>query len=86
MASFSGTRAPTSRKYVVEQGSPPSNLSKTFQTFWSHTSILLLEKQPEKLNFQSFLPVRNPLVASFHETRTPVSRKYVFEQRLPTPN
>ena len=30
------------------------NWSKTFQKFWSHSSVLSLEKQPANLNFQSF--------------------------------
>ena len=54
MASFTETRAPTSRKYVVEQGLPTPSRLKTFQTFWSISSVFLLEKQPEKLNFQFF--------------------------------
>ena len=40
------------------------NLSKTFQTFLSHSSVFASEKQPEKLNFQSFLALRKRLVAS----------------------
>ena len=79
VASFNETRAPTSRKYVVEKGSAMSNWSKTFETFWSHSSVSALEKQPEKVNFLSFLPLRNPLAASFNETRAPASRKYVTE-------
>ena len=48
-------------------------------------SIFILEKQPEILNFQSFLPLRSPLVASFSETLAPTSREYVVEEDLPTP-
>ena len=63
-----------------------SNWSKTFQTFWSHSSVFLLEKQPEKLNFQSFLFLKDPLEATFNETRAPTSRKYVSEQGIVIPN
>ena len=54
MATFSETCAPTSKKYVAEQGILMSNSSNTFQNFWSHFSIYALEKQTLKLNFQSF--------------------------------
>ena len=86
VASFSETHTPTSRKYVVEQGLPTPIWSKTSQTFWLHSSVFALEKQPEKVNFQSFLPLRNPLVASFNETRAPTSRKYVVEKGLAMSN
>ena len=138
MTTFSETRAPTSRKYVTEQGIAMPNWSKTFQTFLSHSSVFNLEKlpenlnfqsfftsnrafggyfqwnvdpyfqkicswrrysdakliknisnflvallsfcfrkQPKNLNFQSFLPLTSPLVATFSETCAPISRKYV---------
>ena len=54
MATFNETRAPTSRKYIGEEGIPPTNWSNTFQTFWLHSSVFALEEQPEKLNSQSF--------------------------------
>ena len=78
------TRAPTSRKYVFEQGLPTQNWSKIFQTFWSHSSVFALEEQPEKLNFQSFFTSKK--LFGGNETRAPTSRKYVLEQGLPTPN
>ena len=56
VASFSEKHAPTSRKYVFEEGIVIPNLSKTFQTFWSHSSVFSLEKQPKNLNFQSVFP------------------------------
>ena len=34
-------RAPTSRKYVAEQGIAMPNGSKTFQIFRSHSSVFL---------------------------------------------
>ena len=54
MATFNEAGAPTSRKYVAQQGigTIMSNLSKTFQTFLSHSSVFALEKEREKLNFQ----------------------------------
>ena len=90
MASFSETRAPTSRKYVVEQGLPTPSRLKTFQTFWSISSVFALEKRPEgrperrpeKLNFQSFLHLRNPLVDSFNETRALTSRTNVAAEKV----
>ena len=53
VATFNETRAPTSRKYVAEQGIVMRNWSKTFQTFWSDSSSFALEEQPKNLNFQS---------------------------------
>ena len=53
MATFSETRAPTSRKYVAEQGIVMPNWLKVCQTLWSHFSVYALEKQPKNLNFQS---------------------------------
>ena len=60
VASFTETRAPTSRKYVAEQGIVMANWSETFQIFWSHSFVFALEKQPEKLNFQCFLTSKKP--------------------------
>ena len=52
VTTFNETGAPTSRKYVAEQDIVMANSSKTFQTFWSHSSVFALEKQPKNLNFQ----------------------------------
>ena len=82
VATFNETGAPTSRKYVTEQGIVIPNWSKIFQTFWSHSSIFALQKQPKTLNFQSFLPLKDPLVATFNETRALTSRNYVAEQGI----
>ena len=54
VATFNETRAPTSKKYVSEQGIVMPNWSETFQTCWSYSSVFDLEKQPKNLNFQSF--------------------------------
>ena len=44
VATFSETRASTSRKYVAEQGIMMLNLSKKLQSFWLHSSVFALEK------------------------------------------
>ena len=51
-----------------------------------HSSAFALEEQPEKLNFQSFLHLRNPLVASFNETHALTSRKNAAEKGIIIPN
>ena len=80
MATFNEARADTSRKYVAEEGIAMPNWSKTFKTLWSHSSVFALEKQPKKIDLQSFLTLRDPLVAVLNETRAPTSRKSVTEQ------
>ena len=82
MATFNETRAPISRKYVGEQGIVITSWSKTFQTFWSHSSFCALEKQPEKLIFRVFLTLKDSLVATLNETSAPTSRKYVAQQGI----
>ena len=59
-----------------------TKLIETFQTIWSHSSVFAFEEQLKNLNFQSFLPLRDPLVATFSETCAPTSRKYVAEQGI----
>ena len=86
MAIFNETRAPTSRKYVAEQVILMPNWLKVFQTFLWQFSVFALEKQPEKLNFQTFLPLTEPLVATFNETRAPISTEYVSKQVIVLPN
>ena len=54
VATFNKTRAATFRKYAVEQGLPKSIWLKTSQNLRSQFSVFALEKQPEKLSFQSF--------------------------------
>ena len=41
------------------------NWTRTFQAFWSHSSVFALEKQHKNLNFQSFLPLVGPFGAYF---------------------
>ena len=86
MATYSETREATLRKYVAEQGIVMPTWSKIFQTFWSHYSVFAIENQSEKLNFQSFLPLKDSLVATFNETRAATSRKDVAEQYIVMPN
>ena len=82
VGTFNETRAPTSRKYVAEQGIVMPNWSKIFQNFWSHSSVFALEKQPQSLLFRVLLPLRDPLVATFNEMHAPTSRKYVAEEGI----
>ena len=62
VATFSETRAPTSRKYVDEQGIVMPNWSKTSQTFWLLFTVFTLEKQPENLNFQKVFTSKRPFL------------------------
>ena len=48
------------KKYVFEQDIIIPKWSKTLQTFWSHSSVFTLEKQPKKLHFQSFFTSNIP--------------------------
>ena len=57
-----------------------------FQTFWSHSFVFTLEKKPKKRISRVFLPLRDPLVATFNEMRAPTSIKYVVEQSIMMPN
>ena len=47
LAPFSGTCALSSRKYVSEQATSILHLSKKLQSFWVHSSLFALEKQPK---------------------------------------
>ena len=87
VARFNETRATRFRKCVAKEGIAIPNSLKNFKTFWLQSSVFASEKQPEKLNFQSFfLSLGNSLVATFNETRTPTSRKYVAEDGIVMPN
>ena len=65
VATFNETHAPTSRKHVAEQGIVMPNWSKTFQTFWLHSSNLALEKQAKNLNFHSVFTSNGPFCGYF---------------------
>ena len=86
MATFRETCAVPSRKYVSKPGMIIQTLSEKLQFFWSHASVFALERQLKKLNFQSILPLRDTLVATFNETHAPTSRKYVAENGMVMPN
>ena len=62
------------------------DLSNKLRVFWSHSSVFALEKQTENINFQSFLPLKHPSVASFKETCALTSRKYVPKPGKSIPN
>ena len=65
LATFSETRAHTSRKYVAKQGIVMPNWSKRFPTFRWHCFVFALEKQPKNLNLNTFLPLNRPFVGYF---------------------
>ena len=73
MANFNGMHAPTSTKYVAEQGIMILNPWQTLQSLWSHSSSFLLEEYP-----RVFLPL-NTLMVTFNEKRAPTFRKIVVE-------
>ena len=87
VATFNVTRAPTSRKYVAEQGMVMPIWSKRFPAFRSDSSVFASEKRPKNLNFESFfLPLRDPVVATCNETGAATCRKYVGEQGITMSN
>ena len=51
---FNETRAPTSRKYVAEQGLMMSYLFLAIQSFWWYSSVFALGKYLKNLNFHGF--------------------------------
>ena len=69
VASFNETRALASRKCVVQKGLPTPNLSKVFQIFQLKSSLVALEKQPGKLNLQSFFTFKKHFGDQFHKER-----------------
>ena len=69
-------------QYVVEQGIMMPNLLQTLKSFWSHSSVFVLEKYPKRV----FLPLKEGLVATSSEKRAPTFRKYVAEQDIVMPN
>ena len=87
MATFNERRVQTSRKYVAEQGIVMPNSSKTFPTFRSHSCVFALEKKPKNLIFDSFfLPLIDPLVATFNEAHGPTSGKYAAKEGIAMSN
>ena len=80
MATFNKRRAPTSRKYVCEQGIVMPNLSKIIRTFRLHSSVFATKKLRKFSEF--FLPLIDSLVATFNEMSAPTSRKNIAEQGI----
>ena len=78
VGSFYETRAPTSRKYVNEQGIFMPNRSKIYQKFWLHPSVLDLEKQPENLIFHSALTSKRPFGGNFQKYTCTYFQKVVI--------
>ena len=65
LATFNERRAPTSRKYVTEQGIVMPNWWKITETFRSHSSVFALEKQLKNLTFESFFISNTPFCGYF---------------------
>ena len=86
MGFFNEMRAPTSRRYVAEEGIVLSNWLKLFQIFWLHSSVFLWEKQPKNLNFHSFFMSKKIVGDYFQKTCALTSRKYVSEPGMIIPN
>ena len=79
MATFNEMRAPTSRKYVTEEGIMILDLLHTLQCFWLHSSVFAKGKYPKNLVFQS-------LFFTSKTSFTPTFRKYFTEQDISMPN
>ena len=75
----------TSRWYEVEQLVLIPNLSEIFEDFWSQYSVFALEKYSKNLSFKSIFTTKKTLVATFSETRGPVSKEYVASQGIMMP-
>ena len=59
----------------------------TLQNFKVAVFRFCFRKTTRKAKFSEFfLSLRNPLVVSFNQTHVPTSKKYLFQQGLPTPN
>ena len=74
MVTFGETRAHTSRKCVVVQGMNLKKSSKKHKLIWFHSLKMLI--------FEIFLPVREPLVSTFKETRAVTSPKDMVKQGM----
>ena len=81
MATFIETRAPTSRKYVSEQGIMMPNLCQTIYSIFLVTLLCFcFRKVPQKSKFSEFfLPLKQTLMVYFNEKRVPTFRKNVAE-------
>ena len=63
-----------------------SNLLETLRLVRLHFSVFALKKGLKMLSIQSFLPLKEPLVAHLSETCAFFSRKYVVEQNMSIQN
>ena len=70
------------RWYEVEQVVLIPNLSETLKDFSSHSSVFVLEKCSKNLSFKSIFTTKKTLVATFSETRGPISKEYVASQGI----
>ena len=61
--------------WLAEQGVIIPNVSETIQSSWSRSSEITV-----------VLPLRDPLVVTFNETRAPTCKNYVAEQGIVIPN
>ena len=72
MATFSETRALTFRKNVAEPRMYHAKYTRIPKFFCSNSPIFTLELWPQKCQiFRAFLPRKEPLFATFNETRAP---------------
>lgn len=76
MATFSETSALTFRKNVAEPCMYHAKYTRIPKFFCSNSPIFTLELWPQKCQiFRAFLPRKEPLFATFNETRALTSRK-----------
>ena len=85
VAASSETDVFTSRWYEVEQIVLIPNLSETLEDFWSHSSVFALEKYSKSLSFKSIFTTKKTLVATFSETRGPISKEYLSSHGIMMP-
>ena len=65
VVTFNERCAPTSRKYVAQQGIAMTDLSEKLKFLWLHTSVYAHQKQQLNLNFRSFLKSKTPFGGYF---------------------
>ena len=82
MPTFNERGAPTFRKYVAQESIVRRNWSKTFQSFWFHSTVFGLKQQHKFPNIRVFLALGDALVVTFNQMRAPTSRKYIAEQGI----
>ena len=57
-----------------------SKFPRDTRRFWSHSSVFALEKYSKNLSLKSIFTTETTLVATFSETRGPISKEYVVSQ------